>query len=325
MTQPSGEAPRLCLGVCTYNRGRRIAETLGPIAGMDRVGGSGGRVTRLVVVDKNSTDDTGAVVDEFAARQRASGGLSVVRVVEGTQGLAAARARLVRETDEPLIGMLDDDVLPDARWGAEVLGAFDAHPRAGLVGGKVELKWGSGPTRLALRYRSMLAHQDLGDAEHRLDGARECLVGAAMALRREALQASGWLEGRTLMGRTGESLTSGEDYELAILLRRAGWEVWYAPGAKVQHLIPAGRQTVEYLARLAHGVSLAKAHLAWMAERSPDADWAERQAQRARARAMRCRLLEWRPRLRQLRMAEHRGRVEGWERLVADLAGKRDS
>ncbi len=306
----------LTLGMPTFNRGPAILRTLEAIARMDRVGG---RVARLIVIDNNSTDETPRIIDEFA---REHPELPIVRIIERVQGCSAARARFVREAAEPYIALLDDDVIPDPGWAAAVIRTLDAHPKAGWVGGKLQLAWESGPTRLARRCRTMLAHQDFGDAERLIDHPEQGMVSAVFAARRQALHEIGWLEHRMLLGREGTALESGDDYEMTIRLRLGGWQVRYTPDARAEHIIPARRQSVEYLAKLARGVSLSKAQLKWLAAGKPGVEWARPQLARARMKLSRARLLEWRPGVRTLKLAEHEGRVESWERLMRELEGK---
>jgi GT2 family glycosyltransferase len=303
----------MALGLCTFNRSRAIIPTLRAIAAMDR---AGGRITRLVVIDNNSTDDTADAIDQFIALNP---DLPTRRIFEPRQGLAIARRRVFAETHEPLVGMLDDDCLPDHGWGQASLAVLDARPRAGAVGGIVEPAWEAGPTRLARRWAGMLAAQDLGPAARRLDGPIEGLVGAAVAFRRAALAESGWLTGASLVGRQGAALSSGEDAEMCVKLRLAGWEVWYDPAPRCQHLIPARRQTPEYLVRLRGAISEGEPVIEWLAARQPGPEWVAQRLARARRSLARTRLLEWRPWRRPMRLAQRRGRVQGWEALAARM------
>ena len=303
----------MVIGICTFNRGPKLIRTLETLAAMDLCNG---RVTRLMVIDNNSTDQTGIVVDAFAAT---STHLKVARIVETTQGLAAARERLIHATTEPIVAFIDDDCLPDVAWAAAILSSFDRHPRAGMTGGRVSLSWESGPTVLARRCATMLAAQDLGPREFQLVEPEHCLVGAAFAVRRSAVNQSGWLERRSLTDREGNALTSGGDFEMGIRIRRAGWELWYSPEPSVQHLIPPERQTAAYLQRLMRGVSLSKAALKWLAHGEPGVEWAVARARKARRRRVKSMLLEWRPSHRALKLAEHQARCEGWASLVNAL------
>ncbi len=301
------------LGLCTFNRGRAILRTLDAIAAMCTSSGIQSRLAEFLIVDNNCIDETPALVDHYA---RAHPNLRIRRIVEPVQGIAAARACFFRSSTAPLMAMLDDDTLPERNWLAAVLKPFDEDPRSGWVGGRIELQFDSPPSSLVRRYSTMLAHQDFGAEPMVLTRSDQGMASAAFAMRREALMATDWLNSRLLGGRTGAALESGEDYELCIRMRFLGWNVCYTPDARVLHLIPDSRQSVEYLERLARGVSLSKAQLKWLACGQPGPEWAASHLRRARTRLKRAQLLEWRPAIRRLKLAEHQARVESWERLL---------
>ncbi|MBY0313202.1 MAG: glycosyltransferase [Phycisphaerales bacterium] len=309
-------AARMVIGVCTFNRGPSITRTLEAIAAMDR---AGGRVTRLIVIDNNSTDDTAHHVDRFATNQAM---LPTTRIIEPRQGQGFARHRLVTETDEEIIAFLDDDVVPEVGWASAVLCAFDERPAAAMVGGIVELEYQNGPTPHALRDAALLARQHLGSAARRVDAPMTSLVGAACGLRRAALVGCGWLEHRLMGGRAGGELTSGDDYELGIRLRRAGGELWYTPKARCLHLIPPQRQTRAYLDKLLRGVSRAEAFLNWIEVGEPDVEWVERGRARALAKLTRTRWLDWRPHRRARRLLERSARLDGWNDLLQHVRAR---
>jgi hypothetical protein len=82
-------------------------------------------------------------------------------------------------------------------------------------------------------------------------------VGAGMALRRGA--AIAYLESlqtqeRVILDRTGTNLSSGGDCDINLTILEAGWSVGYFPQLKLDHLIPAGRLTQDYLGRLNQSV-----------------------------------------------------------------------
>lgn len=59
---------------------------------------------------------------------------------------------------------------------------------------------------------------------------------------------------RTITDRKGDSLASAGDNDLVFTILQDGWKVGYFPQLVVTHLIPAGRLTVDYLARANRGV-----------------------------------------------------------------------
>lgn len=313
-------AGALAIGVCTRNRGEAITRTLDAIGALDDVGG---RVSRCVVIDNASTDDSRRIAEAWVDHRR--GGVRFEVRHEPRPGKVNALRALFLGVDEPLVGVLDDDTLPDPGWARAMLSLADQTPRAGAIGGPVHNVWETGPTRLARIYRRSLGDQLLGDARVRLGGASEFLMGASMVYRASAVRESGWLDEARLECSRGARLDCGEDAELCILIRRAGWDVWYEPGARCGHQIPAWRQTPEYLARLRESICRSEPVIQWLARGSPtDAEaarWARGQGARARLLAIKSMVFDWRPTRRRVRIAERLGRARGWSALADQLSG----
>jgi glucosyl-dolichyl phosphate glucuronosyltransferase len=321
---------RIAIGVCTYNRGHRILRTLEALARMDPADTAGERrLSRVVIVDNRSSDDTAAVVDRFIAASAGSLPCPFARIYEGQPGKCAALRRLFALTSEEVVGVIDDDTLPDRGWAAGMLALLDDEPRAGAVGGPVLNVWESGPTRLARIYRRSLGDQLHGEERLRLDDHGAFLMGASTAYRRRAVMDSGWLQGGILECRRGATIECGEDAELCLRIRRAGWEIWYEPSARMGHLIPAARQNAAYLARLRESICRSEPWIRWMAEgrgrEAPDLHWARAELQKARHKYLKTLLGDWRPARRRIRVAERRGRVAGWLQLIGYLEAEPDS
>lgn len=295
----------ITLLICTHNRGERLRETLDAVYKMDRLGG---RVAELLIVDNASTDDTPRIVDEIIA---AGPAIPTRRVLEPAIGAINARRRAVHEAETPLIAWLDDDVIPSVSWAAAILSRVDQCPRAGIVGSRITLRWESGPTRLANRFRTQLAEQDLGERPQMLRGAGDGLATAALAARKQAILDSGWLEHAYLCGPNGQQLSRGEDYEMVIRTRLAGWETWYEPTATVEHIIPASRQTDAYLIDLAHGIGEAKPWLNWIAAGEPGLAWVDQQTKRVKKQLRHNKLFQWHPHRRLSRTHDRAGRLDG--------------
>lgn len=310
---PTDPPAQAVIGLCTYNRGPKILQTLEALDKQDLLGG---RITGLVVIDNRSTDDTGAIVDRFAASSR----IPTRRLHEPEPGKSAAMRRLFREVHEPIIVMIDDDCLPDPQWAAALVRRFDQSPACGAVGGKVHIVWVDGPTKLAMKYQRTLGEQNLGSEPLLLSDPASFLMGASLAVRRDAVFASSWMQDATLDCRRGPSLECGEDAELELLIRRAGYQVWYEPASTMGHLIPASRTTSAYLARLRESITRTEATIKWLAHPSPTIEWAQKEAARASRLYLKSLLFDWRPTRRRVRVAERRGKRDGWSALVARMS-----
>ena len=170
-----------------------------------------------------------------------------VRVIrnERSRNLAGNVNLGVRETAGELVLFSNPDAIP--RPGAvEALRAFaEAHPRAGIVGpqgvypdGRWQATRRRFPTvggtlvrRTPLRLlRKPLERQSghyLLDERPTEPVQGDWLLGFFLLMRRDMLEElGGWDEGFRHYG---------EDIDLAYRAHKAGWEVWYVPGAVVEH------------------------------------------------------------------------------------------
>jgi glucosyl-dolichyl phosphate glucuronosyltransferase len=306
---------RACIGLCTHNGADRLPETLAALGNSET---AGGHITRVVVVDNASTDATAEVV---RAHKSLNNGLRVELLHEPQPGKTHAMRTLFARTDEPAVLLLDDDCLPGPQWASGLLQVLATEPRTGVVGGPVMNQWRNAdgtvgqPTALAKVYRRSLGDQDLGPVRTTLEDNGSFLMGASLGIRREALEASGWLERVLLESRTGSGLECGaEDAELCIRVRRAGWTIWYEPTATMQHVIYAHRQSSAYLAKLRGAICRGEPALRWVAGEVTSAQQACEQAARAQRLYLKTLLFTWNPR-RSIRLEERRGKLEGWKAL----------
>ena len=252
----------LSVAVCTYSRAGMLARCLERLAAQ-RVGA--GMAWEVIVVDNNSADATAQTVERACGEARIPG---LRRVVEPRQGVAFARRRGLAEARGRLVAFVDDDCLLAPGWVAAAIEFARAHPAAGAFGGRIRLAWDEPPSPLALLYGASLAAQDWGDEAFRLPmSGRRCPVGAGLVVDRGAARASGWGERGRLTGRCGGALGAGEDTELVLFIRHAGFEVWYAPALVLEHAIEPARTTLAYLRDLHRGFGRAEPYLRALAHR----------------------------------------------------------
>jgi len=208
----------------------------------------------LVVVDNRSPK-------QVAPNLRWHPDARVVR--EDRLGLTNARLAGGAATRGGVLVFVDDDNVLDPDYLAMVADLFATHSRLGAAGGKSLPEWEVEPAEWVREFAGTLALRDLGD-ERRIAGPIHpgypefSPLGAGMAVRRTAWDAFT----RSLAGdcsapldRTGKELSSGGDNDIVLRVLRAGWQVGYFPELKLTHLIPAGRLTRNYLARLNHGIA----------------------------------------------------------------------
>jgi glycosyltransferase involved in cell wall biosynthesis len=235
---------RLSVVIPTRDRPATLADALRTLAAQDVDAG----VLDVVVVDDGSAGDLGPVV---AAATSARVPVRLER--QAPAGLNAARDRGVAVTDGEVVAFLDDDVLVAPAWARAVLDAFAGTGCAGLAGRIALLPEVEVPRWVTPRRRSYLSELDLGAAPREL--VAETPVGANCAVTRAAhAHAGGFRPG---LDRSGAALISNGDVEFFRRVRDAGGTLVYAPGAAVQHRVPADRLTEGWFVRraFAQGVS----------------------------------------------------------------------
>lgn len=123
---------RATIQLCTYNRAALLERVLD--ACFEQTVGA--ESYEVVLVNDGSTDDTPAVIER--AQARAACRFTVVN--QPNSGLAKGRnAGIARASGERLI-LIDDDVLPLPNFVEEHLRSHDAHPKAIVRGGAINVE-----------------------------------------------------------------------------------------------------------------------------------------------------------------------------------------
>lgn len=242
-----------------------------------------------------------------------SGGIRCRCVVEPAIGLTAARIRGIHEATGDLVVFVDDDNLLDPDYLAEAAALAETRPDLGAFGGRISPEFAIDPPAWLAPFRSFLAIIDFDrDAWSQRTFPHDVLpCGAGMCIRRELAEA--WARAvaadpcRMALGRTGDSLASAEDTDMALSCIDQGYATGRFTALHLTHVIPAGRLTLEYQLRLAHGLGLSYGRLLRMR-----GDLDRRSLFRARARTMMSWLgLKYRGPARAIDLAYHRGFLEG--------------
>jgi glycosyltransferase involved in cell wall biosynthesis len=205
----------------------------------------------IIVVDNNSTDDTSKVVMEFLSKP------GFCYISEFRQGLSFARNRGIAEATGDFVSFLDDDVIVDSRWLANLQKCLD-ETHADAVGGKVELNFQTPPPAwLGPLFRMHLAELDL--APTRLVGLdRSGYSGCNITFRKQTLRDMGGFNEK--LGRTGAQLECLEETVVLYRIKLAGGKLVYDPAVRLEHLVGPERMTWSYFKRLSlgQGISLAR-------------------------------------------------------------------
>ncbi len=224
------------VAICTYNRAALLRQTLAGLAAQTYP-----KIEyEILVIDNNSRDNTAAVVAEFASTSPAPR-----HIVETKQGLDHGRNRAITEARGEIIIFGDDDILLEPTWLSEMLAPFSSGEGKliGAVGGEVIPIFPDGLPAWVAEWHSPLAFR--GNAGPL--PPRDSPMGANLAIPKCVFEKLGPFH--TALDRSGKNLFGGGDAEMIRRIRDAGYEIWFAPAAAVQHQMPASRTTFKYASR----------------------------------------------------------------------------
>jgi GT2 family glycosyltransferase len=192
----------------------------------------------VVVVDNNSSDQSGEMVAaEFPW----------AKLIRSSQNVGFSRANnaACRQSNSDFVFLLNPDTIVPSGAVRKLMDFASAHPEVGAVGPKLYSANGSiqfeGAVELPTIWnvfcdlallsqvfpRSRLfCRRKMGYWNHEGDREVPGISGAAMLVRREALDRIGFLN---------ETLFYAEDMDFCLRLRRAGWTVFYLASASVVH------------------------------------------------------------------------------------------
>ena len=181
-------------------------------------------------------------------------------VREETLGLTSARLRGIRETTGELLVFVDDDNVLETDFLETTLRIAEERPFLGSWSGQCRPKFEERPPEWTRRYWGNLVirefEKDVWSNLPRLPQSMPC--GAGLCVRRHVavhylhLHESG--KRSFQLDRTGGSMLSGGDNDLAACACDIGLGVGLIASLKLTHLISPERLTEDYLVRLAEGI-----------------------------------------------------------------------
>ena len=207
----------------------------------------------LILVDNGSTPDKAPRPDlSWHPRARL--------VHEAKLGLTPARLRGIREATGELLVFVDDDNVLDTDFLETVLRIAEERPFLGSWSGQCRPRFEEAPPEWTRRYWATFAIREFDkDCWSNLPRLSDTIPwGAGLCVRRGVAQhylivhESG--KRSFQFGRSGDSLISGEDNDLAACACEIGLGVGIIASLKLTHLIPPQRLTEDYLARLVEGI-----------------------------------------------------------------------
>lgn len=196
-------APAIAAVVIGRNEGERLIRCLRSLQG---------QVQQLIYVDSGSTDGSAAAARDLGAE---------VVDLDLSRPFTAARARnaglAALSSGIELVQFADGDCELDPGWIGAAADFMQTHPRAAAVCG-----------RRRERFPEASVYNRLCDAEWNTPVGEATACGGDAMMRVAAVYTAGGYR---------EGLIAGEEPELCLRLRRAGWQVWRLDAEMTLHAL----------------------------------------------------------------------------------------
>lgn len=242
--------------ICTFNRAGLLADTLRSLAGMQV---DPQLQWDVLVVDNNSSDNTRAVTEQFAANFPAP----VRWLFEGRQGKSHALNTGINAAAADVIVFTDDDVQVPPDWLEAGVRPLLERTDIDYTGGPVHPLWESQPPAWINGKRGILwgpiALVDYGPEPFIFEDRQRIAMGVNMAVRRSLINKVGGFHPD--LERSGTSLMGQGQAEFFFRTRAAGARGLYLPGMKLNHHVPASRLTRQYYRRWWYWKGAARARM----------------------------------------------------------------
>lgn len=240
----------LTIAICTYNRCELLRQTLESLL-IAYVPDN--NQIELIIVDNNSKDSTLEVTQNFILKSP----FYTQYIFEKNQGLSFARNTAVRNASGDIIAFIDDDVIVDRYFIANLIKYYRDY-KVSCIGGKILPNWECEPPKWLTdgSYYYILALIDHGNKAIYL--TKPHLWGANISFRKEIFTEYGLFN--TTIGRKKKNLLGGEETELLNKLLKANRKILYAPDVMVRHFVQKERMTRKYFMRYYYFYGLSEAH-----------------------------------------------------------------
>lgn len=227
----------LSLIICTYNRDKYLLEALQSIKAQT-VDNS---TFELIIVDNNSTDNTGIIAKQFIVINPQ---LNIKYVFETNKGLSFARNRSIKEASAPIISYIDDDAILSTGYVEAMLSFFNANPQAVGVGGKIIPKYedGNEPPWMNKYLDGFVGKADHGASVKKFDATMKYPAGCNMTYKKDILVKAG--------GFNNDLTFRSDDKYIFYKVKELSNEIYYVPGAYLYHYIDHNRLTFENFKKL---------------------------------------------------------------------------
>lgn len=227
--------------ICCYNSAKRLPETLKHIVNQHVAPDF---LWEVVLVDNNSSDKTKEIAAEEWSKYNTSCSFRIIS--EPTPGVGWARRKGVLEARYDYVLFCDDDNWLHENYVSNAYKYITADANTVAIGGRGEPVF---ETPEPSWFKNVYSSYALGP-----QSVPGTLYSAGLIVNKKVLLNLYNIGFESLLvGRTGTSLSSGEDFEYMYLVQIIGYKIDYKDDLVFKHFIPKEKLTLTYVDKLFKG------------------------------------------------------------------------
>ncbi|MBI3500633.1 MAG: glycosyltransferase [Bacteroidetes bacterium] len=172
-------------------------------------------------------------------------------IIEQKEGLVYSRITAIENSTYEYLIFVDDDNLLDSNYLQCACELMSANISIGALGGKIEPVYEVSPSVWLTQIENCLAVGEQGNGTEDISEKKGFVWGAGMVLRKSAYQKlinAGF--NFFIINNKKKLVGYGDDYELCLFLRLAGYKIFYSEKLILQHIIVKSRLEWNHIKKL---------------------------------------------------------------------------
>lgn len=218
--------------VCTHNRASMLADCIESLLNQT----VNKNRFEIIIVDNNSTDNTEAIVREFAKNNS-----NITYLQEKITGYSAPRNCGWKNASGKIIAYIDDDEIAAPDWLESIEKAFQISEKPDIVGGIYLGQYDVTPPDW---FTESMDQTNKNRPKEILDQQKKSfLAGGNIAFKKEVLEKLDGFSNNFNM--KNNVLIMGEDTDICKRAMSAGFQLYYDPKIKIYHRINHNNYNIE--------------------------------------------------------------------------------
>ncbi|HUC80404.1 MAG TPA: glycosyltransferase [Flavisolibacter sp.] len=236
---------KISVVICSYNRADYIIQAIESLYFQTL----SKEQFEVLVVDNNSTDNTGELVKEYMLLHN---DFQLFYLTEPRQGASYARNTGADHAKAELLCFMDDDAIAEKHYLERIVAFFASHPSATGLGGRIIPKYiPAEPEWMSHYVSSMVGNFDYSKEACEFKPGKYPLESNMVVRKSDFLAIGGF--NTALPGVKGTLRIGGEGKDFFFRLIALNKKIYYDPAIIVHHVVEVKKLTPAYLYRVASG------------------------------------------------------------------------